>query len=553
MTQPASTIPDFESAAEALRPESWLRIPRLQEAARQLNLGRVAEADQTLRDFLKAQPRAPGARYLLAEVAARVGAYDDAELLLAQCLKLAPTFRPFRFTYAQTLLKTNKPDAALAETETLLREEPKNPLFRRLKAVVLEATQNFEAAVAAWRDLLDDYPALPDLWLSYGHALRSTGAKDDCIAAYRKAIALEPGYGGAWWALADLKTFRFSQADIETMEAALKGRDITQEQRIRLNFALGKAYADQKLYEKSFDRYATANAQYRKSIRHDPQTLTNYVARCRRFFTADFFHARAGTGCESTAPIFLVGMMRAGSTLVEQILASHSQIEGTRELSDLASIFRRVRANVGGQEKGYPDLLATLDTAELRRLGEQYLESTKAYRKLARPHFIDKMGANFAHLGLLQLVLPNAKIVDVRRHPLACGVSIFAQLFPKGENDAYSLTDIGRHYHDYVELMAHFDRVLPGKVHRVFYENLVAEPEAEIRALLDFLDLPFETACLEFHKTERVVATVSSEQVRSPLYRDALEQWRHYEPWLGPLKEALGPVLDAYPSVPDFD
>ena len=202
---------------------------------------------------------------------------------------------------------------------------------------------------------------------------------------------------------------------------------------------------------------------------------------------------------------------------------------------------------------GYPDLLGMLDAADFRQIGERYLESTRAYRKLARPHFIDKMGANFAHIGLLQLILPNAKIVDVRRHPMACGFSIFAQLFPKGENDAYSLADIGRHYHDYVELMAHFDRVLPGRVHRVAYENLVAEPEAEIRKLLDYLDLPFEPACLEFHKTERVVATVSSEQVRSPLYRDALEQWRHYEPWLGPLKEALGPVLDAYPSVPDFD
>ncbi len=551
MTEPA--VPDFETAAEALRPESWLRIPRLQEAQRQLMRGRVEESDRILRDFLKAQPRAPGARYLLAEVASRAGAYDDAELLLAQCLKLAPTFSPFRFSYAQALLRTNKPEAALAETETLLQETPNNPLFRRQRAVVLEATQNFEAAVVAWRDLLDDYPTLPNLWLSYGHALRASGAKDDCIAAYRRAIALEPSLGAAWWALADLKTFRFSQAETETMEAALKSKDITDEQRVRLNFALGKAYADRKLYEKSFDRYVSANALYRKSIRHDPQTLTNYVTRCRHFFTADFFQARAGMGCDSTAPIFLVGMMRAGSTLVEQILASHSQIEGTRELSDLASIFQSVLANAAGQERGYPDLLGALGPEELRRVGERYVESTRAYRKTARPHFIDKMGANFAHVGLLQLILPNAKIVDVRRHPLACGISIFAQLFPKGENDAYSLTDIGRHYHDYVELMAHFDRVLPGKVHRVFYENLVAEPEAEIRALLDYLDLPFETACLEFHKTERVVATVSSEQVRSPLYRDALEQWRHYEPWLGPLKEALGPVLDAYPSVPDFD
>jgi tetratricopeptide (TPR) repeat protein len=544
---------DLEAAARALRPESWLRNARLREAAALLDAGQVEAANTMLRAFLQSNAGAPGALFLLGELASRMGADDDAERLLAQCVKVQPAFAPFRFAHANLTLRMNRQDDALADAETLLEQHPQNPLFRQLRAIVLQSLEDYPAAVAAWRALADDHPSDPDLWVQYGHALRGLGSREDALAAYRKALSLNPSFGGAWWALADMKTLRFSDDEVATMEAQLGTPGLADDDGSRLHFALGKAYADRKSYKESFTHYAKGNAIERLGITHDPGVLTAYVARCKSLFTADFFAQRDGLGCDDPAPIFIVGMARAGSTLVEQILASHSQVEGTRELSDLATLARQVPNDPAAAGHGYPGALAHLDRAALTRLGERYLESTRAHRRTDRPRFIDKMGANFVHAGLIHLALPNARIVDVRRHPLACGFSIFAQLFPSGQNDSYRLSDIGRLYRSYVELMAHVDRVLPGRVHRVFYEQLVGDPDAEIRRLLAYLGLPFEPACLQFHETDRAVATASSEQVRRPLYRDALEQWRPFEPWLGPLKDALGPVLDAYPDVPAFD
>jgi len=364
-------------------------------------------------------------------------------------------------------------------------------------------------------------------------------------------VAIDPSSGPAWWSLADLKTFRFEDADVAVMQAQLARRDLPGPDRVRLHFALGKADADRALYEASFFHYAQGNALHRATIRHDPAVLSSYVANCKQVFTPEFFARRAGYGVPSRAPIFVVGMMRAGSTLVEQILATHTQIEGTRELSDLAAVSRQIQVDAATEGIPYWQALERLDADAAASMGARYLAAVEPHRKLGRPFFLDKMGANFTQIGLIQLLLPQARIVDVRRHPMACGLSIFSQLFPHGQNDAYKLEDIGRLYRDYVELTAHFDAVLPGRVHRVFYEDLVAQPEREIRRLLDYLGVPFEARCLEFHRTERVVATVSAEQVRRPIYKDALEQWRHFEPWLGPLADALGPVLAAYPAVPD--
>jgi tetratricopeptide (TPR) repeat protein len=447
----------------------------------------------------------------------------------------------------------NACDAALIEAEEVLSRAPADPQARANKAAALEAMEDYGASAEIWRTLISDFPDRPDLRIRYGHALRSMGARADAISAYRDAIALNPATGGAWWSLADLKTFRFSLGDIATMEAHLAGNAVASGDRERIHFALGKAYADLEQYDRSFAHYAKGNALHRLGIKHDPDVLSSYVSRCKRSLTKEFFQSRRHGGCDDASPIFLVGMARAGSTLVEQILASHSRIEGTRELSDLASLFAHIQSDIiprAGAE--YPAALTAIPPETLRELGQRYLETTRKHRKLGRPFFLDKMGANFVHVGLLQLILPRAKIVDVRRHPMACGFSIFAQLFPQGQNDSYRLTEIGRLYRDYVELMEHFDRVLPGKIHRIFYEDLVAEPEKEIRRMLDYLELPFEESCLRFHQTDRVVTTASSEQVRRPIYRDSIEQWRHYEPWLEPLKRALGPVLDAYPGIPSF-
>ena len=542
----------FERAAQALRPST--AHPRLREAASAFESGRAKAAVAAVREFLNERPDDLNALQLLAEIAARQGRYRDADAVLKRCLDLAPESAAARYAYANVMLQTNRTDAALKETERLLDKDPRNPLFRRQRAIALEAIEDFAAAGSIWNSLTQDYPGATECWLRYGHCLRSRGKAEESVAAYRKVIALDPSSGSAWWGLADLKTFRFSDADIAQMETQLARADLGAEDRTRLHFALGKAYADLRLYEKSFGSYAKGNALHRLGLRHDPDVLTAYVARCKRVFTAELFRARGGSGSPDAAPIFIVGMARSGSTLVEQILASHSQVEGTRELSDLAAISHRIQSELVPKEgTGFPEILAALEKDTLRELGERYLASTRVHRKLGRPRFTDKMGPNFVHVGMLQLILPNARIVDVRRHPLACGLSNFTQLFPKGQNDAYRLSDIGHLYRNYVEMMAHFDRVLPGKVHRVSYEPLVEQPEREVRRLLDCLGLPFEQACLEFHRTDRAVTTVSSEQVRRPLYRDALEQWRHFEPWLGPLKSALGPVLDRYPDVPAFD
>ena len=372
--------------------------------------------------------------------------------------------------------------------------------------------------------------------MSYGHICKTVGQLDDSISAYRRAIAIQPSLGEVWWSLANLKTIRFDDADVAAMAAALTDPDLGVDDCFHLHFALGKALEDRGEAEASFNQYATGNALRRAEVGYDPATIRDHVDRSLALFTPEFFAARANQGSPSTAPIFILGMPRAGSTLIEQILASHPAIEGTGELPDIPLMARRL----GGKARDYPDCLADLDAAELRALGEEYLDRAKVQRFTDQPMFIDKLPNNWAHVGLIRLILPNARIIDARRHPLACGFSNFKQHYARGQNFAYDLTDIGTYYGDYVRLMRHIDAVQPGLVHRVIHEDLVDDPEAEVRRLLDFLGLPFDPACLAFHENKRAVRTPSSEQVRRPISRDGLEQYRAYEAWLGPLEAALG-------------
>ena len=525
------------------------RDPELLAAATALCEQRIPEAEALLRAHLRRSPTDVAAIRMLAEVAARLGRDDDAEALLARCLELAPTFHAARQNHALLLNRSNRPGEALAQADALLAIEPDNAGYLNLKAAILSRIGDADQAIALYERILAAHPHLPGLWTSYGHALKTAGFQPRAIDAYRRAIAVDPGHGEAYWSLANLKTFRFDAADVAQMQRQLARTDLDADARHHFEFALAKGMEDMGDYAASFRHYLAGNTLRKATAFHAPEDITARMHRACEVYSREFFDQRTGCGSHAADPIFVVGLPRAGSTLIEQILSSHSQVEGTMELPEIISITKMLRQRVP-DAKSYHDVLAALPAGELRALGEQYLERTRIHRRAGAPFFIDKMPNNFAHVGLIQLALPNARIIDARRHPLACCLSGFKQHFARGQNHTYDLNHLGRYYRDYVALMAHFDAVLPGRIHRVIYERMVDDTETEVRRLLDYCGLPFEDGCLRFFENPRAVRTASSEQVRQPIYRDGVDHWRHFEPWLGPLKEALGPVLDCYPLPP---
>lgn len=540
----------LERALSALRAEATPRHARLRAAAAAIAAGDFLTARDRLTAFLALHPGDVHALNLLGESLMHLGREEEAETALRECLSLSPGLAVARYHLATVLLRLNRISDSFAELSVLTQREPRNPLFRLQRAGALTAQGDHQAAAAINRALTQDCPDLPEARIAYGRSLQVLGADQDCIAAYRTVIALRPSLGEAYWALANLKTFRFSADEIAAMEAQLRNAPSGAD-RAYLHFALGKAYADGKAHAKAFDNYARGNALVRMTVSYDPDATTAYIASCKALFTADFFAKRTGAGCAAADPIFIIGMPRVGSTLVAQILACHSAIENAGELKDITQIARHLERTVAPERSvQYPGVLTTLDDDAVRDLGARYMESTRSARKLGRRFFVDKMPNNFPHLGLICLILPNAKIIDVRRHAMACCFSNFTQHYADGQRYTYRLSDLGRVYRDYAALMAHFDQVLPGRIYRLQYEQLVAKPEAEARRLFDYLGLPFEPSCLRFHENRGPVATVSSEQVRTPIFRDGLDRWRDYEPWLGPLKAALGPALEGYSSTP---
>ncbi len=529
------------------------RDPGLLAAASALAENRIPEAETLLRAHLKKAPTDVAAIRMLAEVAARLARDDDAVSLLARCMELAPSFHAARQNYALVLNRAERPAEALEQIEILLAREPRNPSYRNLKAVILCHVGEYEKAIALYDQLLREYPNHARIWLSCGHALKTAGHQDRAIEAYRRSLELEPSYGEAAWSLANLKTFRFTDAEVEGMRTQLAREDLGEQNRHHFEFALGKALEDAGDYAESFQHYLEGNTLRRATVAYSAADNHTRTLKAKQTFSREFFAERAGMGASARDPIFIVGLPRAGSTLIEQILSSHSQVEGTMELPEIISMTRSLRQLAEApQTTSYHEVLATLGADELRELGERYIDRTRIHRKEGAPFFIDKMPNNFAHIGLIHLALPNARIIDARRHPLACCLSGFKQHFARGQNFSYSLDDIGRYYSDYVRLMAHIDDVLPGRVHRVIYENMVEDTEAEVRRLLAYCGLPFEEGCLRFFDNQRPVRTASSEQVRKPIYKEGVDHWRHYEAWLGPLKTALGPVLESYPAVPVF-
>ncbi len=517
------------------------RDPRLLAAALALHENRLHDAEPLLKAHLHDHPFDVAAIRMLAELAARIGRARDSETLLRRVLELAPDFNTARGNLAMMLYRNNRAAEALAELaqlRTLGGEGNDN-----LEAAARNQIGEFDESLAIYADVLARHPHQARVWMSYGHVLKTVGRLADGIAAYRQAVTLWPHYGEAWWSLANLKTVRLDASDIAAMAAQLKREDIADEDRFHLEFALGKAFEDAGDPERAFASYADANARRREALPYAHATTARHVDNAIATFTPTFFAARAGEGHATTAPIFILGMPRAGSTLVEQILASHSLVEGITELPDIPALW----ASLG---KMPLDKIAALSPAEREALSADYLRRVAPHRKTERPYFIDKLPNNWLHTGFIKTILPHAQIIDARRHPLSCGFSNFKQHYARGQAFSYDLADIGRYYVDYVRLMAHFDAVLPREIHRVIYERMVNNSEAEIRALLGALGLPFEAACLAFHKTERAVRTPSSEQVRSPIFRSGTENWQAFEPWLTPLKARLGPVLEAYPDAP---
>jgi len=505
--------------------------------------GELVPAEGMVRAYLLKHGNHIEGMRLLARIGLAHDVLDDADTLLEAVLELAPDYRAARYDYAMALLRRHKHVQAIAELEKLLQLEPGNRVYRTTYATANVGLGDHERALGQYRQLIADAPPgapTHELHLSVAHSHKALGKQQEAIEAYRAAAAVRPSFGDAYWSLANLKTYRFTDEEITRMRAEEAAESIDPVDRYHLCFALGKAFEDRGNYEESFRYYERGNALKKSLSRYRPEPVERntrlQIATC----TETFFAARQGVGYSDGAPIFIVGLPRSGSTLLEQILASHTQVEGTMELADIPRLVVELQGREAESENPrYPRILEELTPEDFSRMGERYISDTRAYRG-AKPRFIDKMPNNFRHLGLIHLILPNAKIIDARREAMACCFSNFKQLFAAGQEFTYGLEEIGRYYRTYVDLMAHWDGVLPGKVLRVEHEDVVENLEANVRRMLDFCELEFEPRCVEFYKTERSIRTASSEQVRRPIFKEGIDQWRHFDAWLGPLKATLG-------------
>jgi tetratricopeptide (TPR) repeat protein len=514
--------------------------------------GDLASAEDVIRDYLRQDRDNVGALRLLARIRHQRGAPGEAESLLKSVIERAPDYHAARLDYAMVLLQRQRPLQARQEAEQLLRHEPDNREYLKQYGAACVGLGDHEPVIDLYERLLagqDPSGAeVADLRLWRANALKITGRQPEAIADYHSSLAARPDYGVAWFSLANLKTYRFTDDDIARLRAAESRPGVQDMDRIYLCFALGKALEDRGDYASSWRYYERGNGLRGAASRYRPDVAEACALRSRRAFTAEVFAARAGWGVDDPAPIFILGLPRSGSTLIEQILASHSRVEGTQELTEID----RYAGELCGRDPDCglprrPEVLQRLTAGEVLALGERFLAETRTYRRLGRPFFIDKMPNNFWHVGLIHLILPRSTIIDVRREPMACCFSNLKQLFGTTNQEfTYGVDDVARHYRTYLDLMRHWDEVLPGRVLRVRYEDVVEDLEGSVRRMLEHCGLPFEPACLAFHETPRSVRTPSSEQVRQPIGHEGLAQWRHYAPWLTPLRDALGDALTGY-------
>ena len=507
--------------------------------------GELTPAENIVRAYLQKHGDHVEAMRLLARIGLERDVLDDAELLLEAVLRLAPDYRAARLDYARALYRRQKYPQAQAETQKLLSLDPENREYLKQHAASCVGLGNYAAIIGLYRSLLNRTPPgdleAADLHLWIAHALKTLGRQAEAIDEYCAAIGIRSNFGEAWFSLANLKTYRFTADQVQRMRLAEAEPGTQTVDRYHLCFALGKALEDAQDYAASWQYYERGNALKHAEARYLPRITETNTRLSKQVCTQEFFATRAGWGAPDPDPIFVLGLPRSGSTLIEQILASHSRVEGTQELADIQRIVMELRGRAEDLENPrFPGVLAELSPEQLRQFGERYMADTRVFRTTRKPFFIDKMPNNFRYIGLIHLMLPNAKIIDARREPLACCFGNLKQLFSTGQEFSYSIDDIARYYRTYLELMSHWNEALPGRILKVQHEDVVDDLEGSVRQILEFCGLEFEPACLDFHKTERSVRTASSEQVRRPIFREGLEQWRHYEPWLGPLQAALG-------------
>ena len=543
------------------RPELAIRLAELEQQLKELQAtpppliavtdlisqGKLVKAEKLCKAFMLKNPKHIEGMRLLADIGMRLGVLDDAEFLLESAVEFSPQSTKARIDYIQVLRKQQKYQTALAHAKILIEQDPDNPQFQSVFAVESMQSGDYETALATFDSILEILPEEPVTLTSRGNALKTQGKKDEAIDSYRRAIKKYPAHGEAYYSLANLKLFSFTDKEIAAMESQENNPSVSYMGRVYLDFALGKAYEDMGNFDKAFSYYERGNSSKRSQSRYKSEDLTTEFHAQADVFNESFVEANIDVGFKAADPIFIVGLPRSGSTLLEQILASHSKVDGTMELPNILSLAQKLRR--GEKMSGtshYPSVLETLDSETLTAFGESYIGDTRVHRGNA-PFFIDKMPNNFRHIGLINLILPNAKIIDARRHPMGCCFSAFKQLFHEGQEFSYGLKEVGTYYRDYVDLMDHWDKVFPGQVLRVQYEEVVADLDSQVRRILDYCGLEFEESCINFHETDRSVRTPSSEQVRQPIYQSGVEQWKNFESNLDPLKQALGPVLERYP------
>lgn len=513
--------------------------PALLAVTELMHEGKLLKAEQICRHFLQNNKRHVEGMCLLAEIGMELKIYDDAEFLLASALELSPNNIAVRSQYLNLLIRLGKYKLADQQVDNLLHKQAKNLSFKVAKANVLTGLGEVEQAIDLFEQVISEDNSIAGFHLQLGHALKAKGDINRAVSAYQHAYQLKPDYGDAYWSLANTKTYRFNDEEIAQMQLLQENHELALIDSIQLHFATGKAFEDKKDYEKAFKAYQQGNDLQHKQSGFDIRKIEQQVTSQMKHCTRELFESRGHLGLNAPDPIFVVGLPRAGSTLIEQILASHSQVDGTMELHNILGLASRLRGrSQSSEENQYPKNLNEINSDFFERFGQQFISETKAYREKA-PYFIDKMPNNFLHIGLIRLILPNAKILDARRSPMACCFSGFKQLFAEGQDFSYKLEDIGRYYQAYLKLMNHWDNVLPGYVLTVNHEDIVDDLETQVRRMLDFCGLEFEQSCIDFHKTKRNIKTPSSEQVRQPIYKSATEQWQHFEQYLAPLKQTL--------------